>query len=296
MKKFIVFATMLFMIAFSAFSGTNAAQYNAGTETADVAGLNSGLTVGVYNSFYSADAFKNSDGKSIGNFDTFNYTAMLRAFYLTDYCFLGAKYGFGVGIPVINNNFNFNGIKSDEFSLGDIYIEPVILKWAGDQYAIFATLGVFAPTSGFDFKDTAILGQGAWTGMGTLGAKYYLDSEKTWGLFSVARYEMSSENTDSKLRAGDVFTAEYGITKAFKFGKDALTIGAVGYNQVQSTDNKIDGATITGEKMFTTAVGPALGYHFDSIGVDLGAKVYFELGAENKPEGMKAIFAASKSF
>lgn len=296
MKKFLAFATLLFMIAFSAISGVNAAQYNAGTETADVAKLNNGFTVGVYNSFYSADAFKNSDGKSIGNFDTFNYTAMLRAFYMTDLCVLGANYGFGVGIPVSNNDFNFNGFNSNDFFLGDVYLEPVILKWSGQQHTIFATLGVFAPTSGFDFKDTALLGQGAWTGMGTLGVQYFLDSDKTWGIYSVARYEMSSEKTDSKIQDGDVFTAEYGLTKAFKFGKDALTVGAVGYNQIQTTDNKFDGATVKGEKTFVTAVGPALGYRFDSIGLDLGAKVYFELGAENKPEGMKAIFAATKSF
>lgn len=299
MKKFLSTIVIIFMLLFTAL-GANAGQYVSGLEGADTADLNDGFTLRMYNSLYTSDKIMDSNGDEIPflNYDLYRYSTMLRAYYMTNLTFLGAKYGVSLGIPFGYTDVKINGFKSDNFGFGDMYIEPVILKWTQPRYDAFVTLGVFAPTGSFDIKDDVNIGNGYWTGMASLGGRVYLDEARSWSIFGVARYQMSTEQEDTHFQSGDYFTGEYGIMKSIPVCvKDKFTIGAVGYTSIQTTDNKYDYVSdINGYKSFTTAVGPAIGYHFDSIGLDVGAKAYFEVATENKEKGMDFILSVSKKF
>ena len=297
MKRFLALMMLLFMIMFGAMSA-NAQHYNAGTEVTDTATIGSGFTLRSYNTFYTADKFMNDDGDNIApsNFETNQFTSFLRAYYMTDLGFLGAKYGFGLGLPVGYTDLKIGTFSDDNFNIGDVLLEPVILQWNYDKFGAFASVGVFAPTGDFEANDPVSIGGGHWTIMPSVGGIFYIDDAKTWSLGATARYEFNTEVEDTDFRHGDVFTTEYGVTKAFPICDDKFSVGVQGYTRYQTTDSDINDVDIKDSREFVTAVGPAIGYHFDALNLDIGAKAFFELAAENQTEGAKYMLNVSYKF
>lgn len=296
MKRYLALMMLLFMIMMGSMTA-NAQHYISGMEGTDTAVLKDGFTVRSYNVFYTADEFKDNDGNSVGDIDLNQFASFLRAYYMTDLEFLGAKYGLGLGLPVGYVDLKVNGMSDDNFNLGDLLIEPVILKWNYDKFDAFASVGVFAPTGQFENDEPLNIGGGHWTIMPSVGGIFYFDDAKTWSMGATARYEFNTEVEDTDFRHGDVFTTEYGLTKAFPIcGKDALTVGVNGYTRVQTTDSDINDVDIKDAREFVTAIGPAIGYHVDALNLDIGAKAFFELAAENQTEGAKYMLNVSYSF
>jgi hypothetical protein len=302
MKRLLIAAMFVFMVMFGA-GIASAAHYIDGMEsTSDTAALDSGFTVRLYNVWAESDTFRNNNGDSVGDFNQKQFTTTARLYYMTDLELLGAKYGLSIGVPFGYNKITVPGFESSNTNLGDMYFEPIILKWNKSNFDAFVSLGFFAPTGEFNVNDPASVGKNYWGGLASVGGTYYFDAAKEWSFGTTVRYEMNSEMVDQPYRPGDVFHVEYQLTKMFPMVgmdmkcKDKLYVGVNGYTKVQVTDNKLDDIAIKDTKEFVTAVGPGIGYHIDQWGMDVGVKSYFEFAAKNQPEGYNVMFALSKNF
>ena len=97
---------------------------------------------------------------------------------------------------------------------------------------------------------------------------------------------MSTTNKETNYQSGDELTFEFGGN--YRVGQ-RIQIGATGYAYVQTTDDNQNGAIVNGNgnrgRVF--ALGPSMTYIFTPK-VAIIAKVQFEFGARNRPEGTRA--------
>lgn len=81
-------------------------------------------------------------------------------------------------------------------------------------------------------------GGGYWTPMLTAGVTWYIDSEKTWSVSALNRYEFNTEQRDTDITPGQAYTLEWGIAKSVT---KTIDLGAVGYYQMQTTGGNVNG-------------------------------------------------------
>ena len=98
---------------------------------------------------------------------------------------------------------------------------------------------------------------------------------------SSGRNQAGLSPDDLDLEPGDAIHGNF--TAAYEVLPKQLRLGINGYFFNQISDTKVEGDDVDDdEKVF--AIGPGLVYHF-SQDSHLFANVYFESGAENRPEG-----------
>lgn len=298
MKRFLITICLAVMLMLGGAGGALAAHYIDGMEpTPDYSDLKGGFTLRMYNSFYTADSYKDNNGNSIGDFDLNKYMMTLRGYYMTNWDLLGARYGFSIGVPIGYNRLTVGRFENDNFNFGDMYVEPIILKWSGTNYDIVASGGVYIPTG--DYKDTQAtsVGYGYWGGLVSLGANYYITEMKDWFLSATVRYEINSEARNTDWQPGDVFHAEYSVNKQFDLSEtDRIVLGIGGYTKVQTGEDSGFSPFVTSNKEFVTAVGPMMLYELGNWGTTIGLKGFFELGAENQSEGMNFMLTLTQKF
>lgn len=73
-----------------------------------------------------------------------------------------------------------------------------------------------------------------------------------------------------------------------------MRLGVNGYVLQQLTADKVDGHSQANSEERVFGIGPGL--QMSSGGLSLYLNSYFETGAENRPEGIKAVFRLSKAF
>lgn len=269
-----------------------AAHYPAGSEGIKGSTLPPpGLYLRDYNLFYNADRFE--DGPP--NFDIFAYVNAPRLIWMTDRKILGADYGMDVIIPFGYLNWDYDipgGSVSDSWcGIGDIQIEPVLLAWHLPQVDLAAGYAVWVPTGDFEPGRPDVLAKGFWSHMLTIGATWHIDTEKTWALSLLNRYEFCHEQEDTDIDPGQVYTLEFALSKSITRTLDA---GLVGYWQQQTTQD--EGLTAT------TAHDRKLGLGAEISGVCpvtglLGSLRYVhEFDAEERPEGDLVTFTVTKRF
>jgi hypothetical protein len=298
MKRFLITVCLAVMLMLGGAGGALAAHYIDGMEpTPDYVDLNGGFTLRMYNSFYNADNVKDNDGNSIGDMDLSKYMMTLRGYYMTSWDLLGARYGFSLGVPIGYNRLSVGNFSDDNFNFGDMYFEPIILKWSGYSYDIVASAGVYIPTGDFKASEATSVGSGYWGGLVSLGGNYYITDAKDWFISAGVKYEINSEARDTNWQPGDLFHTEYSINKRFDLSeKDRLTVGIGGYTKVQVTDDSGLSPLYKPHGEFVTAIGPILSYNLYDWGTTIGFKGFFEMGAKNQPEGMNFMLTLTQKF
>ena len=299
MKRFLICIYLAVLLIFGSIGGAFAAHYIDGMEpTSDMVDLQKGFTVRMYNSFYTADTYKDNDGNSIGNVDVNKYLMTLRGYYMTNWELLGAKYGFSMGVPIGYNRLTIGFMpENDNFNFGDIYFEPIIFKWSGSRYDIVASGGVYIPTGDYKANDPTSVGYGYWGGLISVGGNYYFDDMQTIFATGTVRYEINSESRDTNWQPGDIFHTEYALIKRFELGEtDRLNIGIGGYTKVQVSNDSGVSPLFNPNKAFVTAVGPSISYDVAPWGLSIGLKGYWEFFAKNQPEGMNFMLTIAQKF
>ena len=115
------------------------------------------------------------------------------------------------------------------------------------EFDVYAVLGlaVIAPTGSYDSGEPASAGLGYWSGMLTLGATYYLDSQRTWSISALTRTLVHTEQDETDVTPGSELVVEYGIGKEFRVG-DRLMLrpGLAGSAYWQLEDDSDNGPEI----------------------------------------------------
>lgn len=252
-----------------------------------------GIYLRDYNLFYTADEYP---GSGLTDFNAVVYVNAPRLIWMTGEKFLGADYGMDVIVPFGYAKVEGAGGLLDDryFGLYDIQVEPLLLAWhlprfdIGAGYSFWAPSGQSAdPRPPLPPGNAADLGKGFWSHMLTLGATWYVDTNRTWAVSALNRYEFHHED-DAGVTVGNSYTVEFAASKNLAKFYD---VGVVGYYQQQVTDT-----TGRSGRASVIGVGPEVSVVFPKAMTFLSLRWIHELAAHRRPEGDTVSLTLTKRF
>jgi len=266
----------------------------------------------VYSALYTAGKLTDQDGDSINavpnpqgpeeppipvDFDVTVFALVPRFIWISDMEVLGGNLGADALIQLIYTDVELDPVMSDDqFSMGDLYVEPCVVAWHGPRYDAAAGLSAYIPIGDYKSSDPASPGKDFWTGMLTAGATLYLDAERTWSASILARYETHSEKDGSDVTLGDDFHFEWGVGKTLQKTWD---VGVSGYCHWQVSDDCGDDvdADATWDKDVhdsVLAVGPEVVGFCPKTKAFVSLRSLWEFNAEDRPEGNITCLTVTK--
>lgn len=257
-----------------------------------------GLYFRDYNYFYTADQLNSPSGDKIGpaDLDAVTYANIPRIVWITDTKVLGGFVGVDALLPLVYQKASANTpngrFDSENFGIGDLFAEGT-LSWHLQKFDLSAGAGVWAPTgrSPTHPGPTTRPGLGYWAGMLTAGATWYVDSNKTWSVSALNRYEFNAEQRHTDITPGQAWTLEWGIAKTLD---KVIDVGAVGYYQQQVTKDCGTGAS--GSRDRVAAVGPEISVAFPKQMLFVSFRYLYEFMAEDRAQGHTFDLTLTKRF
>ena len=252
----------------------------------------------MYNLFYTADDLRDKHGDEIDevDFDVNVYALVNRLVYSSGIEILGANVVADICVPLVYTDISMKAggmtlFDDNEFGLGDILIEPVILAWHGPRYDAALGVGVYLPTGDFDADEPASPGKGFWTGMLTAGATLYFGEARTWSASILSRYEIHSEQDDTDITYGDDFHFEWGLGKTVAKIWD---VGLAGYCRWQVTDDSGPGTSDDREEAY--AIGPEVSVFVPDWGLGVSLRSLWEFENKVNSQGNVTTLMIMKAF
>ncbi len=250
-----------------------------------------GFYVRDYNVFYTAGRMNDGDGDKVPmDFNAFVYANVIRGIWVADGKVLGGNFVMDALIPLQYTDIKAGGFKDDNFGIGDIYVEPAALAWHGKQWDAALGYSFWAPTGEFDAMNPTKPGLGFWGHMLTFGGTYYFDTNKTWAVSLLNRYEFNMEQEDTDVTPGQTWTLEWGLSKSLK---PTIDVGVVGYYQLQTTDNS---GAAGGNRPQRAGVGPEIVMLCPKLMLFTSLRYNYEFFAENRPQGHTIALTFTKRF
>ncbi len=274
------------------FSGSAFAQNETGHYVSGVEGIKAatlpppGFYYRMYHVYYAADELLDDDGDDLNiGFDAEVYAFVNRFIWISKYELLGGSFGADIIIPAMYTDLEIKavGVGDDQFGLGDVCIEPLLLSWHGPKYDAAFALGLYVPIGEYDKDDPASPGKDMWTVMATAGGTYYFDKDKTISASVLARYETHSEKDETDVTPGDDFHFEWGVGKTFAKTWD---VGLAGYCHWQVTDDS--GSDVFWDDNIhdrTFAIGPEIGGFFPQYKLGFTLRHEREFAVKDRSEG-----------
>lgn len=250
-----------------------------------------GFYVRDYNAVYWADRMNTPTGSEAPiDFEAFIYANLLRGIWITELEVLGGYFGMDMIVPFQYTDFSVTGGGDSEFGIGDLYFEPATLSWHGNQWDAAVGYSFFAPTADSE-PGTAKPGKGFWTHMLTAGATVYFDENKTWSLSALNRYEFNTENEDTDITPGQVWTLEWGLSKGVS---KTIEVGGSGYFQFQTTEDSGTGASSDLDRAI--AIGPELSGVWPQTKIMWSLRYLYEVEARDRPQGNIVTLTLTRGF
>ena len=214
------------------------------------------------------------------SFDLFAYIQAPRLIWITPMKILGGYYGMDIIVPFAYQNLDVTGFSGSDFSLADVFVEPITLSWHAKQFDASFGYGLWTPTGDFKASDPVSPGKGFLTQMLTGGVTYYPDKNKTWSIAALNRYEFNHKNNTTGRTPGQYWTLEAGIGKSLT---KTVEVGVTGYVQAQTTLASGPGASM--EKQRIGGIGPEINLVCPKLGLSTSIRYLHEIGANNSTEG-----------
>jgi hypothetical protein len=246
-----------------------------------------------YNVFYTSDRYNDASGNSSGppNFDAFTYANVPRVLWITDQKLLGGFVGVDALLPLVYQSVTAGSYDSSTFGVGDFFAEST-LSWHFKQFDFSLAAGEWMPTGDSSTPPTTRAGLGYWTTMLTAGATWYVDTDKTWAISALNRYEFNSEQRDTDVTTGQAYTLEWGVSKTVA---KVVDVGAVGYYQQKVTgDTGPDTYTKPHDRV--ASVGPEVNVVFPKQMLFVSFRYLYEFMAENRAQGETFTLTLTKRF
>jgi hypothetical protein len=240
-----------------------------------------------YNYIYFSDYVKPPQSAPKA-FDIFANVQAPRLVWITNQKLLGGNFGMDVIVPFVYQDLDMTGFRGNDFSPGDIFVEPITLSWhLKEQFDLAFGYGLWLPTGDYNQSNPLSPGKGFLTYMLTGGLTVHPDTEKNWSLSTLGRYEISHEQNQTKITPGHYFTLEYGLGRNVKYNIQA---GLAGYVQAQTTassNNK--------PKDSVVAFGPEVTYALPKFGLGASFRYLYQTGAKNRTEGQAFNITITKN-
>jgi hypothetical protein len=288
---------ILLLCAFTALAGLAQAQtashYPAGAEGIKGPQLPPpGLYFRDYNYIYFANKFEEGPPA----FDINVYVQAPRLVWITNYQILGGFYGMDTIIPFAYQDLDYSipdvvSFSGSDFSLGDIFVEPITISWHENKFDAAVGYGFWAPSGDFDLDADINPGKGYWTQMFTGGITYYPDKGKLWSLSALNRYEINQKQEDTEVTPGQYWTVDWAVARSVT---PTLEVGLSGYHQMATTAASNDPSSIM--KDYATALGPEITLAFPQNMFFISARYMREVSVDNRPEGNTMNITFTKRF
>ncbi len=257
-----------------------------------------GYYLKIYNVYYTADKMTDGDGEEAPiDFDVTVYAFVPRFIWVSKMSFLGGTYGADIVVPIVSTDLKIGALslEDDQFGLGDINIEPLLLSWHGPKWDGAFGVSFYLPTGSYDATEPASPGKGFWTGMLTAGYTQYFDANKLWSFSVLPRFEFHGEKDGADITPGSEFHFEWGVGRTMP-RTWIWDVGVAGYCHWQVTDdsgNDVDPDTkSTHDRVF--AVGPEVDVVIPQSKLIFNARGLVEFNAVDRSEGMTLGFTIIK--
>ncbi len=266
--------------------------YPAGVEGIKGASLPPpGVYLRDYNYFLTADQVNGISG----DVDLFAYVQAPRLIWMTGWKVLGANYGMDIIVPFAYKQISAPFGGANAFNLSDIQVEPLLLSWHLEHFDVAAGYAIWMPTGNFDASSPAKYltspGSGYWTHMLTLGAVWYPDKEKTWAVSLLNRYEINTEQDHTDITPGNMFTADFSLSKTVLKGVD---VGVSGYYQQLVTRDSGTGASP--DYSHVVGIGPEVSAFWPQIGLFTSLRYAYQVDVKDRPEAQTIVLTLTKPF
>jgi hypothetical protein len=250
----------------------------------------------LYNVFYYSDTFRSVHDSQQFQPAIQDFIMVHRPIWVTNKKLFGADYIVTALFPFTYADINIReaGLHDKSWSLGDICVEPFCLDWHRERWDAMFSLAVYMPTGNHSPRRPALPGKDFWTLLVSIGPTIYLDSEKTWAISTLLRYELHSRKHDADIRPGDDLSFDACISKSFGRLWD---IGLCGYGHWQLTDDRgddIDYDNSIHDRVF--GLGPEITIYVPFLKLKFQFRTQFEFGARDRTEGMITNFSFTKIF
>ena len=253
--------------------------------------------------YYHANRFNDYQGRERhGSNELTAQSAVTHVAWVSNFKLLDGWYGAEILVPFGQLDFKTEfGPKDKDHGLGDVSVSPFFIQWP--EYRLFGMplfqrldLLFKLPTGDYSRHSAVNVGTHVYS-----FNPYYAFTliptsrlEVSWGIY----YLWNSENDHPfyRLRAEDTQPGQAvhaNLAASYEVVKD-LRLGVAGYALWQVTDDKVDGNDQAHSRERVSGFGPGLKYRFESWSVYVNS--YYELGAENRPEGVKFAFRISRVF
>lgn len=294
----IIITRLLLLLGFGALAVSLQAQptahYVPGVEGIKAASLPPpGWYLRDYNVGYYSTRVNNGKGDSSGppNFRVGNYANVPRLLWISETQLLGGFVGVDALVPFTYQSVRAGGYDHSSFGIGDMFAEST-LSWHLQQFDFSGAFGVWMPTGKSSKPPTTDPGLDYWTPMWTAGATWYLDTNKTWAVSALCRYEVNTESDKTHVTTGNAFTLEWGVSKTL--GK-IYDVGLVGYYQQKLTGDSGPSAYQRPNDR-VAALGPEVCVAFPKQMFFVSLRYFNEFMAENRATGATFTLTLTKRF
>jgi hypothetical protein len=142
---------------------------------------------------------------------------------ITDWEFIGARYGATVTLPVMLYGFAEGFLQlepgqrrrqNDRTGIGDLYLAPFQLNWRWPDHHLTFSQGIYLPTGSYDRHRVINLGRNYWSFDSNLTYTWLSQTRGHEGTFN-AGYLINTRNTATDYRSGNEFHLDFLFAQHF---------------------------------------------------------------------------------
>lgn len=176
---------------------------------------------------------------------------------------LGAGVYSQLVMPVVFLHTDIAGQSQRHNGLSNITVSPAILKWSvTPNLAIVTGLDIALETGSYSpTRPSVAVGYTSWQPV--FSFRYNVLDGIDVGMTN--RFLINQKNSDTGYRSGTAYVADF--TAGWNFGK--WKVGVVGGYLNQFTDDKVNGATIAGNRARSLALGPSISYDGGAFNINI---------------------------
>jgi len=242
-----------------------------------------------YSMYYSADLYKGGDGRaSVNDFDVHAFADVVRFINVTPVTILGGNWAQHICVPFVWEDVGLtpgaSRIKDNNFGLGDIVVDPIIIGWHMAPFHVVAGIDTYIPVGKYHEDSLANIGRNYWTFEPVVAVTYL--NEGGQELSTKMMYDINTCNTDAT-SGYDTYTSGQEFHMDFVAAQHCgpLALGLGGYWYYQTTDDKADGTKLNASQGRQIALGPQVSYQCGPVNLALAWD--HEFATKNKPQGEK---------
>ena len=263
-----------------------------------------------YLQYFQSSDFMNANGDEIPLLDNLDVWVSLNQFiYQSDQALLlGGKWGLDVIVPLVSIDVERGPVpvlSDNGAGVGDILVGP-FLQWDpimgenGPKFMHRIELQTVFPTGKYNDDDVLNPGANHYSFNPYWAATVFITPQwtATWRVHYLWNGENDDPNTTLFPGADDTEAGEavhVNFASAVEVIPKQLHVGINGYYLKQFTDSKVNGTKVSDTQEKVLGLGPGAVWHF-SADDHIFLNVYFEMEAENRPEGVRAILRWTHHF